>query len=103
LAVTGENRSPALPNVPTLSELVLAQATVIGYWGVMAPAGMSNEITEKLAKAINEAVKRPDVNHRLVNLGIDPSFASGPRYEKILSTEIPKWSQVIKNANIRID
>jgi tripartite-type tricarboxylate transporter receptor subunit TctC len=103
LAVTGENRSPALPNVPTLSELGLAQATVIGYWGVMAPAGMSNEITEKLAKAINEAVKRPDVNHRLVNLGIDPSFASGPRYEKILSTEIPKWSQVIKNANIRID
>ena len=103
LAVTGENRSPALPNVPTLSELGLAQATVIGYWGVMAPTGTPNDITEKLAKSINDAVKRPDVNQKLINLGIDPSFAVGTRYEKILSTEIPKWGQVIKNANIRID
>jgi tripartite-type tricarboxylate transporter receptor subunit TctC len=103
LAVTGEVRSPALPAVPTLSELGLAQATVIGYWGVMAPAGTPNDITEKLTKSINDAVKRPDVNQRLVSLGIDPTFAMGARYEKILSTEIPKWAQVIKQANIRID
>lgn len=103
LAVTGENRSPALPSVPTLTELGLAQATVIGYWGVMAPAGITPEISEKLTRVIGEIVKRPDVNQRLVNLGIEPSFATGPRYEKILSTEIPKWGQVIKIANIRID
>lgn len=103
LAVTGDSRSPALPTVPTLTELGLAQATVIGYWGVMAPAGTPNDITEKLGKSINDAVKRPDVNQRLVSLGIDPSFATGARYEKILSTEIPKWAQVIKQANIRID
>lgn len=103
LAVTGENRSPALPNVPTLSELGLAQATVIGYWGMMAPTGTPSEVTEKLMKAVNDVVKRPDVNQRLVSLGIDPSFAVGARYEKILSTEIPKWAQVIKLANIRID
>lgn len=103
LAVTGETRSPALPNVPTLSELGLAQATVIGYWGMMAPTGIPGDVTEKLMKAVNDAVKRPDVNQRLVALGIDPSFATGARYEKILSTEIPKWAQVIKFANIRID
>lgn len=103
LAVTGDSRSPALPTVPTLTELGLAQATVIGYWGVMAPAGTPNDITEKLGKSINDAVKRSDVNQRLVSLGIDPSFATGARYEKILSTEIPKWAQVIKQANIRID
>jgi tripartite-type tricarboxylate transporter receptor subunit TctC len=103
LAVTGENRSPALPNVPTLTELGLPQATVIGYWGVMAPTGISVEVSEKLSKAIGEIVKRPEVNQRLVNLGIEPSFATGSRYEKILTTEIPKWGQVIKIANIRID
>lgn len=103
LAVTGDSRSPALPTVPTLCELGLAQATVIGYWGVMAPTGTPSDVTEKLAKSINDAVKRPDVNQRLVSLGIDPSFATGARYEKILSTEIPKWAQVIKQANIRID
>lgn len=103
LAVTGDSRSPALPTVPTLSELGLAQATVIGYWGVMAPAGTPADITEKLSKSIGDAVKRPDVNQRLVSLGVDPSFAAGTRYEKILSTEIPKWAQVIKQANIRID
>jgi len=103
LAVTGEVRSPALPNVPTLSELGLAQATVIGYWGVMAPAGTPNDITEKLSKSINDAIKRPDVNQRLVGLGIDPTFEMGARYGKILNTEIPKWAQVIKQANIRID
>jgi tripartite-type tricarboxylate transporter receptor subunit TctC len=103
LAVTGESRSPALPNVPTLAELGLAQATVIGYWGMMAPAGTPSEVTEKLMKAVGDAVKRPDVNQRLIGLGVEPSFASGARYEKILSAEIPKWSQVIKLANIKID
>jgi tripartite-type tricarboxylate transporter receptor subunit TctC len=103
LAVTGETRSPALPNVPTLSELGLAQATVIGYWGMMAPAGTTGEVTEKLMKAVSDAVKRPDINQRLISLGVDPSFASGARYEKVLSSEIPKWAQVIKLANIRID
>lgn len=103
LAVTGESRSPALPNVPTLSELGLAQATVIGYWGMMAPTGTPSDVTEKLMKAVSDVVKRPDINQRLVSLGIDPSFATGARYEKILSSEIPKWAQVIKLANIRID
>jgi tripartite-type tricarboxylate transporter receptor subunit TctC len=54
-------------------------------------------------KAVSDAVKRPDINQRLVSLGIDPSFATGARYERILSSEIPKWAQVIKLANIRID
>ena len=103
LAVTGDSRSPALPNVATLAELGLAQATVIGYWGMMAPAGTPSEITEKLMKAVGDAVKRPEVNQRLIGLGVDPSFATGARYEKILSTEIPKWAQVIKLANIKID
>jgi hypothetical protein len=43
------------------------------------------------------------VNQRLIGMGIDPSFAAGARYEKILSAEIMKWAQVIKTANIRID
>lgn len=103
LAVTGEIRSPALPTVPTLSELGLSQATVIGYWGVMAPYGTPQDISEKLTKSVGEAIKRPDINQRLVGLGIDPSFATGARYEKILSAEIPKWAQVIKQANIKID
>jgi len=103
LAVTGDSRSPALPNVATLTELGLAQATVIGYWGMMAPAGTPSEITEKLMKSVSDAVKRPEVNQRLIGLGVDLSFATGARYEKILSTEIPKWSQVIKLANIKID
>ena len=70
---------------------------------MMAPTGIPGDVAEKLMKAVNDAVKRPDVNQRLVALGIDPSFATGARYEKILSTEIPKWAQVIKFANIRID
>jgi tripartite-type tricarboxylate transporter receptor subunit TctC len=70
---------------------------------MMAPAGTPSEVTEKLMKAVGDAVKRPDVNQRLIGLGVEPSFASGARYEKILSAEIPKWSQVIKLANIKID
>jgi len=69
----------------------------------MAPTGTPSDVTEKLMKAVSDVVKRPDINQRLVSLGIDPSFATGARYEKILSSEIPKWAQVIKFANIRID
>ena len=103
VAVTGESRSPALPDVPTLAELGLAPATVVGYWGMMAPAGTPREIMDKLNKAVNDTVKRPDIYQRLADQGVEPTGGTSSGYEKILRTEIPKWAAVIKRANIKID
>lgn len=103
LAVTGETRSPALPDVPTLTELGLAPATVVGYWGMMAPAGTPVEVVERLSREVNAAIKRPDISQKLIDQGIEPSGGNSASYEKILRSEIPKWAAVIKRANIKID
>lgn len=103
LAVTGESRSSALPDVPTLAELGLAPATVVGYWGMLAPAGTPSDVLEKLNNAVNATVKRPDIYQRLVDQGVEPTGGTSSNYEKILRLEIPKWAEVIKHANIKID
>ena len=103
LAVTGETRASAIPDVPTLSELGLPAASVVGYWGMMAPVGVPADIIEKLNLAVNTTVKRPEVSQRLLGQGVEPAAGSAPNYEKILRAEIPKWAEVIKRANIKID
>ena len=103
LAVTSQSRAPALPNVPSLSEAGYAGATVVGYWGVVAPAGVPREIIEKLSATIAAAVARPDVRQRLVDQGVDPTGSGPSEYDRVLRAEIPKWAKVIKQAGIKVD
>jgi tripartite-type tricarboxylate transporter receptor subunit TctC len=103
LAVTSPARIAALPDTPTLAEVGYPAASVLGYWGVMAPAGVSRDIIERLSSTIVRAVQRPEMRQKLVEQGIDPT-ASGPAdYDRILRSEIPKWGKVIKQAGIKID
>ncbi|MDB5905641.1 MAG: hypothetical protein JWM26_4519 [Betaproteobacteria bacterium] len=103
LAVTSPSRAPALPNVPTLSESGYPGATVVGYWGVAAPAGVSREIVEKVSATIAAAVARPEVRQRLIDQGVDPTGAGPAEYDRVLRAEIPKWGKVIRQAGIKID
>jgi tripartite-type tricarboxylate transporter receptor subunit TctC len=103
LAVTGMVRSPALPDVPTLAESGFASASVVGYWGLLAPAGIPREILDKLSGAVAAAVNRPEIRQRLTDQGVDPTGRGPAEYDRILRSEILKWAEVIKRANIKID
>jgi len=103
LAVTGPSRAPALPAIPTLAESGYPAASVVGYWGVLAPAGVARDIVDKLSGAIATVVKRPDMHQRLVDQGVDPTGSGPAEYGRLIRAEIEKWAKVIRQAGIKVD
>lgn len=103
LAVTGDVPIAVLPGVPTLAQAGYPAASVVGYWGVLAPAGVARDIVDKLSGAITTAVKRPEVRQRLLDQGVDPAGSGPGEYERIIRAEIARWAKVIKQAGIKVD
>jgi tripartite-type tricarboxylate transporter receptor subunit TctC len=103
IAVTSTTRSPAIPDVPALGEAGLGAAAVVGYWGVLAPAGTPQAVADKLTVAFNNAIQLPEIKQRLIDLGVEPTGGDAAAFARILSTEVPKMTQVIKGANITVD
>lgn len=103
LAVTGESRIQVLPGVPTLAEAGYPAASVVGYWGVVAPSGIARDVLDKLSSAVAAVVKRPEVRQRLLDQGVDPAGSGPAEYDQIIRAEIGKWAKVIKQAGIKVD
>jgi tripartite-type tricarboxylate transporter receptor subunit TctC len=103
LAVTGPARVTVLPEVPTLKEAGYPAAGLVGYWGILAPAGVSREIVDRLSKTIAAIIKKPEVHKRLLDQGVDPSGSDPAEYGEVIRREIAKWEKVIKVAGIKVD
>lgn len=97
-AVTGKQRSPALPSVPTLAELGVKHADVdLQFWfGVFGPKGMPADVKEKLEKAIQKALQSPALRERLAVLDITPEFGPGAVLQTLLQNEINNWKTFIE-------
>jgi tripartite-type tricarboxylate transporter receptor subunit TctC len=103
LAVTGETRNAATPDVPTFAEAGLPGVTASTYWGVLAPKGTPKDIIEKVNAAFAQAMKDPAVVARVGELGYLP-IAGGPAdYAENLRVEIEKWGKVVRAANIKAE
>lgn len=103
LAVTGPARIAVFPGVPTMSEAGYPAAALVGYWGILAPAGVSRDIVDRLSKTIAAIIKRPEVHKRLMDQGVDPSGSDPAEYGEVIRREIAKWEKVIKVAGIKVD
>ncbi|WP_213771946.1 tripartite tricarboxylate transporter substrate binding protein [Bradyrhizobium sp. dw_78] len=102
LAVTTAERSPQLPDVPTVAE------TVPGYeasalFGMGAPKKTPPEIVAKLNREINEILTEPNIKLRFAELGGDPLIASSDAFGAMMQAETDKWEKVVKAAGLRID
>jgi tripartite-type tricarboxylate transporter receptor subunit TctC len=102
LAVTTAERSPQLPDVPTVAE------TVPGYeasalFGMGAPAKTPPEIIDRLNREINAVLAEPEVKQRLIELGGEPLISSPQAFGAMIAAETEKWSKVVKSAGLRID
>ena len=103
LAVTGPVRIAVFPGVPTLNEAGYPAAALVGYWGILAPAGVPREIVDRLSKTIAATIRKPEVHKRLVDQGVDPSGSDPAEYGEVIRREIAKWEKVIKVAGIKVD
>ncbi|MFY9817897.1 MAG: tripartite tricarboxylate transporter substrate binding protein [Pseudolabrys sp.] len=103
LAVTGKERSPALPDVPTMAEAGVKHADVdLQFWfGVFGPKGLPADVKAKLEKAIQKALESPAVGERLAALDITPEFGPGAALQMRLQNEIKNWSTFIEAKGLK--
>jgi tripartite-type tricarboxylate transporter receptor subunit TctC len=101
LAVTGAQRSPALPEVPTLNESGAPDQESEIIVGLLAPGGTPPEIVERLNRETVKAVAMPDVRARLLALGFEPIGSTPKEFAGRIRSEIDKWAKVIRAAGIK--
>jgi tripartite-type tricarboxylate transporter receptor subunit TctC len=100
LAVTTAKRTPVLPEVPTVSD-VLPGYEASAVYGVGAPRNTSAEIIDKLNKEINAGLADQGMKARLADLGGTPLAGSPGEFAAVISAETEKWAKVIRFANIK--
>jgi tripartite-type tricarboxylate transporter receptor subunit TctC len=100
LAITPPKRSPALPDVPTVSESVPGYE-VIHWYGIWGPKGMPREIVMRWNREVAKVLQAPEMKNRTSGEGLE--LAGGPPSEfgAVLKHDITKWRRVIREANIR--
>jgi tripartite-type tricarboxylate transporter receptor subunit TctC len=102
LAVTGPQRNPALPAVPTMQEAGVADYAVASWNALAAPAGTPPEVITRLNRAARDAVASPAVAQQLRSLGVHPQAGSPGELAELLSSEIRRWRAVIAAAKIEL-
>ncbi len=100
LAVSGETRHPAMPNVPTFAEAGFPGYNMMYWFGMMAPAGTPPAIVERMQKEIAKAVATPKVISVFSAAGVRPIATTSAVFTKMVQSEITLWSEVITRANI---
>jgi tripartite-type tricarboxylate transporter receptor subunit TctC len=103
LAVTGAKRSPQVPDLPTVSEAGVPGYEASTWFAVMAPVGTPQPMIAKLNTELNAALKQPDIQARLTDLGAEPLGGTPEDAATLLKSEISKWAEVIKAANIHVE
>jgi tripartite-type tricarboxylate transporter receptor subunit TctC len=103
LAITGPNRDPGLPDVPTMAESGYPQ---IGFdpdaWqAILVPAGTPADVVGKLNAAVNESLQSSDVKAALARLGFKAVITSPGQFAEFFAAEIRKWPAIIKAAHIQ--
>jgi tripartite-type tricarboxylate transporter receptor subunit TctC len=100
LAVTGDTRSDALPDVQTVAE-TLAGYQAASFYGIGAPRNTPAEIVEVLNNAVNAGLVDPKLNARLADLGNEPLPGPPATFGKLIADETEKWGKVIRFAGIK--
>ena len=100
LAVTGQKRSTAAPDLPTVSEAGVPGYVVISWFGVLVPAATPRELVARLNTELTRAMSAPDLRARFAAEGADPTSSTPERFSAFMKAEIAMWTKVVRNANI---
>jgi len=102
LAVTSATRSPALPDIPTVGDVVPGYEASALY-GVGAPMGTPADIVNRLNREINAALVDLKMQTRLADLGGTPLVLSPADFAKVIADETAKWGKVVRAASIKVE
>jgi tripartite-type tricarboxylate transporter receptor subunit TctC len=102
LAVTTAKRSPSMPDLPAIGEVVPGYS-VDGWAGMWAPAGTPKEIVSRLNQSVARILKLPEVQERLRAGGAEPVPSTPEGFARAIAQDIATWSKVVKAGNIKVD
>lgn len=106
LAVTSAQRSPALPDVPTVEEAggpQLKGFEASSWFGLLAPAGTPPAIVNRVQQEVAKAIKTPEVSERLRAQGAIPSGNTPQQFAALIDAELKKWQPVVKASGAKVD
>ncbi|WP_144183854.1 Bug family tripartite tricarboxylate transporter substrate binding protein [Elioraea rosea] len=103
LAVTGRARTPQLPDVPTVAETVSPGFEALGWSGIVAPAGTPEAIIRRINADAVAILRDKATADRIVQLGGFPDPGTPEEYARFIASEISKWREVARAANVRLD
>jgi len=103
IAVATQKRLPQLPDVPTVAESGYPGFEVVGFTGLLAPAGTPVSAVSTLNSALSKALESSEVRERMATLGLEPAWSSPQQFSAFLQAEIPKYSKILKESGAKLD
>jgi tripartite-type tricarboxylate transporter receptor subunit TctC len=101
ITVSGANRLKAAPNVPTVAESGCPGFEASQWYGILAPAGTSKEIVERLTTEINAAMAAPEIAERLSQEGAEVWTNKPAEFRDHISREMTRWSDLVRRTGIK--
>ena len=102
-AVTGAQRSPSMPELPTIAEAALPGYAAAAWYGLLGPAGMPQPVVATLAKAALATLATPEVKDRLFASGVEVRPGDSREFAKLIDAEVQKWAKVVKESGARVE
>src|SRR6266550_2917573 len=103
LAVTTRNRSPLLPEVPTVAESGLPGYETVAWFGILAPTATPRDIVNRLSSAIATIARSPAMRERLTSLGAEAVGSTPEEFAAVIARDIAKWTPLAKSVGIKVD
>jgi tripartite-type tricarboxylate transporter receptor subunit TctC len=103
LAVTGAQRSRALPDLPTVAEFGVPGYDVTNWYGILAPLSTPKPVVDKLNTGFVETVKSPEMAERFLKDGVEPIGSTTEDFQRHIRVEIEKWQHVVDAAGIKVE
>jgi tripartite-type tricarboxylate transporter receptor subunit TctC len=100
LGVTTAKRTSLAPDIPTIAESGLPNFDLIGWVGLVGPAGMPNDVVKKIYDALAKSIARPDMQERMMALGCEPSTMPPEQFGAFIKQQIGEWAKKVAAAKI---
>lgn len=103
LAVTSGERSPSLPELPTIAETGVPGFEAITWHGVVVPAGTPAAVVGRVNSEFNAVLSTPETRERLAAQGVEAKGGTAAEFATFLRNEIPKWTKVVRDSGAKAD
>lgn len=100
LAITSKQRSPLLPELPTMAEQGYPAVEVLNWQGLIGPRGLAPEIVRQLNTVCNQALQNAEVKERILSQGNEVGGGTPEQFAALIRSETPRWAKVVRDARI---